>query len=153
MGQLSEGNRCWMAAKLTNCCQIHTGTADRRNVPIVRAAAAAQDCQERTQDAKLLYILAKLSWVAIVEFGRFIQFGVTAARCICADATNPLQPRLFAGEFPREMRWVCAVDHEVSRTVISCGVRGLDRTLKRLAGRQLAVGLNSERNRHRHSVF
>ena len=93
----------------------------------------------------------ELGRIALVEFGRLVEFGVALRRRVRAQSDEPLPPRSVVFQGVREMRRVRTVDHEVRCAAIGFGVDLLDRLAQRLARRQPAVGLHRERDRRRNA--
>ena len=100
--------------------------------------------------AQVAVMRPELGRIADVEIGRSVEFGMAALRRIGADAAQARDPRLAALECAREMRRVRAIEHEIGRCVRRLAIDLFDRVLQRLPARQLAVGLDRERDHDRH---
>ena len=117
---------------------------------MVGAAAAAEHVQPRQRAHQRAVVVAELLRVAVVEHRRGVELGVAHLRGVGAQAADavPPGPRLDA---VAEVRGMGAVHHVVGGIALGRGVAGLDRRLEARAGAQAAVGLQRERDHHRHA--
>ena len=87
----------WLGASL--CARRSGGSAARKTdaleVPVIRAAAAAEHIDLRVLAQQITVLATKLDRIAGVEVRRIVQLLVAAPRRISADAANPCRPPLL----------------------------------------------------------
>jgi len=102
-------------------------------VPVVRAAAAADDGEPRQRGLQHTIVARQLVDIADVDFGRGIELRMAALRGIRADAANAVPPGAAFVEHGAEVRRVRAIDQVVRRVRIRRGVGATDRVGERFA--------------------
>lgn len=83
--------RWWLAWPLQSC-NGEVRFADGLHVPVVGAAATAEDVEVAVHAAEVSVLVSKLVGVAIVELGRLIELGMALCRCVCSQPPDPACP-------------------------------------------------------------
>src|SRR5690349_8055644 len=126
---------------------------DRRHMPGVRAAAAAEHPDGGQSVTKCGVARAEVDGIALVEFGRLVELGMASGGCVRPEPDEPSPPRSFGRQCIGEMSGVSAVDHEIRRAGAGRRVDLLDRIVQWLACRKPAVGLDGERDGGRYARY
>src|SRR5918999_1515962 len=96
--------------------------ADRRDVPVVRAAATSEHRQPRELLPQLGVARGEVGGIPRVELLRLVELRVAECRGVRAEPRDPLPPFAVSLEHGVEVRWVGAVDHVVARTTAGLAV-------------------------------
>ena len=104
-----------------------------------------------SRPAQLAVLLGELGGVAGVQLGGGVELGVGQRRRVGADAADPCRPRRVRVEHGGEVGGVGAVDHVVGGVAAGGVVDGGDGVTESVAGGQGSVGLDGERDDHRHA--
>src|SRR5262245_37845753 len=91
-----------------------TGLANRLEMAMVRAAAAAEHRELRMLRPQRPVLRAKLAGISGIEVRGLVELGMAAPRGVGAQAADALDPGRLRREHARKMLRVCAVDHVVA---------------------------------------
>lgn len=121
---------------------------DGANVAMVGTAAASENGQTGKQIRQVAVVPSQVVWVALIEYVGGVQFRVTHARGVGADAGDASSP---CAVFERvlEMRRMRTVNHEAGRRALCQAIDQLDGLPQWLPAGQPSVGLDGERHDRR----
>src|SRR5690606_25300770 len=132
---------CWMvtiarllarAAPSGSLCRA-AGVADRFDVAMVGAAAAAHHGDVAEPGAQLAILAGEFRGIAVVQRLGRVELRVAEPRGIGAQAADALYPALAGLQRIFEVIGVSAIDHVVGRAVAAGRIDRLDRLLEALA--------------------
>ena len=110
-----------------------TGLANRPGVPMIGAAAAAENAHLRKRAPEIQITPPEIDRVARIERFGFVELGMALRRGIGPDTMNTPDPGLARLQRMLEMRWMGAVDQKIFRRTVGLAIHGFDRLPQRFA--------------------
>src|SRR6476469_7976695 len=108
-----EQSRPFLFGSGARCLKRHAGSADGCGMPVIGAAAAAEQLHARECPPERHITAAEIGGIAAVERLGLIELGMTLGRRIGPDAMNAFDPWLASFEGTLEMGRMSAVDQEI----------------------------------------